>query len=105
MTKEMKALLMQSYKGKDVIKYIEELEKEYDSLGDDLESCLNARKKHKEKCKQLEKALDKACKELEDFEWNYCLFDHEYAESKLCHTGKMNYDKEEWKAWCLDENC
>jgi len=54
-------------------------------------------------CDALEKALDKACEELEDFEYNYSLFDLDYAESKLHHKGSTHYNKDGWKEYFLNE--
>jgi len=48
-------------------------------------------------CDALEKALDKACEELEDFEYNYSLFDLDYAESKLYHEWKEYFLNEWWR--------
>lgn len=52
----------------------------------------------------LEKALDKACEELEEFEYGYAMVDHDYGESNLAHKGRLCSTKEQWKEWCLHED-
>jgi plasmid rolling circle replication initiator protein Rep len=86
MTNEMKALLLETYKGKEVIQYIELLERENKALAiEGEEKC--------EKLERLDKALDKACERL-------FLVTHAY---NFDSDVKIYFTKDEWKEWCLDE--
>lgn len=55
------------------------------------------------KVKTLEKALDKACEQLEEFEYGYAIVDHDYGESKLAHKGRLCDTKDQWKEWCMGD--
>jgi hypothetical protein len=78
----MKALLLETYKGKEIIQYIELLERENKFLDEEgVAKC--------ELNEKLSKALDRACAKLEHFDYYMNLDDA--------------YTQEQWKAWCVDE--
>ena len=61
--------------------------------------CLSCRTKGvAEYIESLEKALDKACEELDDMQMSFCGIDEEL------HGIYPNFkNAEEWKEWCLEE--
>lgn len=46
---------------------------------------------------KLKELFELATQELEDFEYHYSMFDLDYAESTLYHTGNFYHTKEQWK--------
>lgn len=97
MKKEMKELLQNTYKGNEIIEYIELLERENKALDEEgVAKC--------ELNKQLEKALDKACELISSdvcINCYACYFEKECKskEADKCIANNMN--KEEWKEWCM----
>lgn len=46
---------------------------------------------------ELKELFELATQELEDFEYHYSMYDLNYAESTLFHTGNYYHTKEQWK--------
>lgn len=90
MKKEMKALLLETYKGDEIIEYIELLERENKAL--DEEGVMKCELNEK-----LSKALDKICNRQARL--GFC---HGAAKSSIKCRDKKECAKC-WKGWCLKD--
>lgn len=89
MEKQMRELLERSFKSNEVIAYIESLEMDNMLLTKENKALTLEGELKCELNQKLEKALDKACEELENL-------------SYVKGLGQVGRNFKEWKEWCLE---